>query len=670
MNVALASCNIAAPFPLIEFFNMFKPRCLVDSTYPTFCPARFYCTSPSNYAMCEDGYYCKSGSVVPVKCGPGASCPAGSTVPGGDSNSLSNLLWFIFVVFIIFKCHDCLGKAAKTVEQREMQDLLSSLNEDGPGIFENNEINASNDPAEDTFKIQFKNLRFQLPNGPVILQGISGVLAPGTLTAIMGASGAGKTTLMNIITGKLIKTGGTIALSGVVCSSLRSHRRRLSFVPQEDVMHRQLTVLQNVQFAAELQLPPNMHYLDKLRRVHSVLGKLQLEHARHTIIGDDLVRGISGGQRKRVNIALELVGNRPILFLDEPTTGLDSVTATDLAITLGKIAKSCKMTVTAVLHSPGIRAYAAFTHLILLQTGGTEVYVGEARLCEKYLSSIGFNLPLDDSEPFPDFLMECLAGVHHPVGTSNWDHMTGFGKVGDEMPIFAPDMCEGQQHHKGTALPSFWFQFSLCLQRATCQQYTSFGGVLGATILSNYMFGLLLGNLGGGSDGLILLGPFPDDICEMQHPDIIPVCKGLQANGYLGAFSDAAFIYMAANSAVATCTFGAEIAIYWRECSIGLNTNAYFWAKAVGDIPKCFISALSTYLGVRPNFETQMKNSDFLTSFVMIISFSYATGYLVSFLIPFAKCNLVCVCWSMVMGSIFGGLAMKMSEGVIILLTL
>ncbi|MDA9173046.1 hypothetical protein N9O24_00520, partial [bacterium] len=132
---------------------------------------------------------------------------------------------------------------------------------------------------------------------------------------------------------------------------------------------------------------------------------------------------------------------------------------------------------------------------------------------------------------------------------------------------------------------------------------------------------------------------------------------------YVGAYADTAFVYMAANSAVATSTFGAEQIIYWRECSIGLRTDAYFWAKVLADVPKCFASALSAFYGVRPYFETPLETEDMILGMVMLYAFAYASGYLVSFLVPYGKSSLACVCCSMVFGSIFGGIFIKMSEG-------
>ncbi|EGB10033.1 hypothetical protein AURANDRAFT_23570, partial [Aureococcus anophagefferens] len=246
-----------------------------------------------------------------------------------------------------------------------------------------------------------------------IMRGVSGRFDPCTSTAIMGASGAGKTTLMNLVVGKVKKTKGTIRVNGEVVESLQRWKSRLGFVPQEDIMHRRLTVLQNIAFSASLRLPTTMSEEDKALRVRDALKVLRLDQVRHSIIGDEMQRGVSGGQRKRVNVAIEIVADPSVLFLDEPTSGLDSVSSTELARMLGDIARRKRLTIAAVVHSPSPAAFAAFTDLILLQTGGTPVYVGKLPGCEPYLASIGFTYPRGEKngEPFADYMMGVVAGI-------------------------------------------------------------------------------------------------------------------------------------------------------------------------------------------------------------------------------------------------------------------
>ncbi|KAJ8606829.1 hypothetical protein CTAYLR_009173 [Chrysophaeum taylorii] len=440
--------------------------CLENSALPIFCPKKYYCRTPKKYKKCKHGHYCKEGSVYGTKCSL-SSCPSGSSAPEGSGQGTIVFIAFTLVVFVIFKLYERHADIKARREYQEMdaylEDLVAHTSSTTAAAAAANPMTMSSaavvveeeggEPSAATtggggggknstiheFVIEFKDVCYTLPNGVAIMKNASGQLAPRTSTAIMGASGAGKTTIMNLITGKAKKTSGQIFVNGEECESLAPWKSKVGFVPQDDIMHRRLTVLQNVTFSAELRLPASMPAATKTDKVRATLATLKLDHVRHSIIGDERKRGVSGGQRKRVNVALEIVADPSVLFLDEPTSGLDSVSATELAKMLGSIALSSGMTLAAVIHSPGPAAFKAFTHLLLLQTGGTVVYAGERAGVEPYFSSLGFVFPNED-EPLADYLMGCIAGRIQPEIPANcdpvearilstWDHMTGFGDV-------------------------------------------------------------------------------------------------------------------------------------------------------------------------------------------------------------------------------------------------
>ena len=143
----------------------------------------------------------------------------------------------------------------------------------------------------------------------------------GKVTAIMGPSGAGKTTFLNLMSGKIDRTGGTLKVNGVETEWTR-FRNVIGFVPQEDIMLRELTVEENVTHSALMRLPTGWSHEKKLARVDEVLESLEIDHIRDYVVGDEKRRGISGGERKRVNIAMEMVTKPSLLCLDEPTSGL------------------------------------------------------------------------------------------------------------------------------------------------------------------------------------------------------------------------------------------------------------------------------------------------------------------------------------------------------------
>ncbi|EFW15880.1 ABC transporter [Coccidioides posadasii str. Silveira] len=227
---------------------------------------------------------------------------------------------------------------------------------------ENGKLMADHKPAA----LQFDNVSYYL-NGRQILSGIRGIARPGQVTAIMGASGAGKTTFLDILARKN-KRGtvqGEFYVNGEKVDD-SEYRSVVGFVDQEDTMLPTLTVHETILTSALLRLPKDMSNVVKEQRVFEVEKQLGIYHIKDQIIGSEggKGRGISGGEKKRVSIACELVTSPSILFLDEPTSGL-----------------------------PRSNIVALFDQLILLAKGKT-VYSGSFMGCQPYFDHIGYTCPL------------------------------------------------------------------------------------------------------------------------------------------------------------------------------------------------------------------------------------------------------------------------------------
>ncbi|KAK3028855.1 hypothetical protein RJ639_038540 [Escallonia herrerae] len=218
-----------------------------------------------------------------------------------------------------------------------------------------------------------------------ILHGITGSVSPGEVLALMGPSGGGKTTLLNLLSGKVKNNEGTITYNDQPYS--KSLKRRIGFVLQDDVVFPHLTVKETLTYAALLRLPSTLSKEEKKERAMHVIGELGLERCQNTIIGGPLVRGVSGGERKRVCIGNEILLNPSLLFLDEPTSGLDSTTALRIVQMLHNIAQAGK-TVVATIHQPSSRLFTKFDKLIILGKGSS-LYSGKASDAMPYFSSIG-----------------------------------------------------------------------------------------------------------------------------------------------------------------------------------------------------------------------------------------------------------------------------------------
>ncbi|RWW39452.1 hypothetical protein BHE74_00055221 [Ensete ventricosum] len=203
-----------------------------------------------------------------------------------------------------------------------------------------------------------------------ILQGITGSAKPGELLALMGPSGSGKTTLLSLLSGR---TANKVVQGSITYNDepyAKSLNSRIGFVTQDDVLFAHLTVRETLTYAALLRLPRAMTRRQKEERAMNVIYELGLERCQDTIIGGSFVRGVSGGERKRVCIGNEIIMNPSLLFLDEPTSGLDSTTALRTIQVLNDIAESGKTVVTTI-HQPSSRLFHRFDKLILLG-GGTE----------------------------------------------------------------------------------------------------------------------------------------------------------------------------------------------------------------------------------------------------------------------------------------------------------
>jgi ABC-type branched-subunit amino acid transport system ATPase component len=183
----------------------------------------------------------------------------------------------------------------------------------------------------------------------------------------------------------------------------------LGYVPQDDVMMRDLTVEENIVFAAQTRLPADWTADKRRAFAERVIRLLGLAHIRDVVVGDEVKRGISGGQRKRVNIGLELAANPQVLFLDEPTSGLDSAGCTAVCAALQNIA-GIGVTVALVLHQPRYEIFSSFDDLLLLGPGGRPVYVGPAADALGYMESVMDGLVRPAFVNPADWILDCVSG--------------------------------------------------------------------------------------------------------------------------------------------------------------------------------------------------------------------------------------------------------------------
>ncbi|TKY59484.1 ABC transporter G family member 11 [Spatholobus suberectus] len=227
-----------------------------------------------------------------------------------------------------------------------------------------------------------------------ILQGLTGYAKPGQLLAIMGPSGCGKSTLLDALAGRLssnTRQTGEILINGKKQALAYGAS---AYVTQDDTLLTTLTVGEAVHYSAQLQLPDTMSKKEKKERAEFTIREMGLQDAINTRIGGWGVKGISGGQKRRVSICIEILTRPGLLFLDEPTSGLDSAASYYVMKTIATLDKrdDIHRTVIASIHQPSSEVFQLFHNLCLLSSGRT-VYFGPASAASEFFASNGFPCP-------------------------------------------------------------------------------------------------------------------------------------------------------------------------------------------------------------------------------------------------------------------------------------
>ncbi|KJA19756.1 hypothetical protein HYPSUDRAFT_44037 [Hypholoma sublateritium FD-334 SS-4] len=251
--------------------------------------------------------------------------------------------------------------------------------------------------------LYFSNITYSL-GGRTILDNISGCVKPGQIMAIMGASGAGKSTFLDILARKRKRgdVGGTTLVNGREVDDAE-FKKVVGYVDQEDTLMSTLTVYETILYSALLRLPREMSIEAKKFRTLETMNELGILGIKDMRIGDSGRRSISGGEKRRVSIACELVTSPSILFLDEPTSGLDAFNASNVVESLVALARTHNRTVVFTIHQPRSNIVALFDQFVVLAAGKL-VYSGQFSKCYDYFASIG--QPCPPGFNIADFLID------------------------------------------------------------------------------------------------------------------------------------------------------------------------------------------------------------------------------------------------------------------------
>jgi ABC transport system ATP-binding/permease protein len=233
--------------------------------------------------------------------------------------------------------------------------------------------------------LEVRDLSLRFKTGDVALDGISFAVTRGEMVCVMGASGSGKSTLLKAICGQGQPTTGAILLNGQsLYHNLEPLRGYVAYVPQDDAFDEHLTILENLDYAAAIR-SPHLSAKDRLRRIDSKLIELGLSERRDSVVGSSVKKYLSGGERKRLNIGLDMVSSADVYLFDEPTSGLSSKDSEHVVEIIRSLSHNKIVLVT--IHTPTSKIFQMFNKAVLLDKGGRLVFFGTPQETLQYFAA-------------------------------------------------------------------------------------------------------------------------------------------------------------------------------------------------------------------------------------------------------------------------------------------
>lgn len=325
----------------------------------------------------------------------------------------------------------------------------------------------------------------------VLLNNLSGNITGG-FTAIMGASGSGKSTLLNTLSYRMDRN---IKKSGFIYMNNREYthadfKSNAGYVMQKDILNPDLTVEETLYYNSKLRLPNTTTEEDINDRVNYVIHKMGLENTKNTIVGSPLKKGISGGECKRLCIAIELLNNPKLLFLDEPTSGLDAGTALSVCTYLKKLSQE-GINVVCTIHQPPQKVFSLFDNLILLDKGEI-IYMGLVSRLNEFYSFSGFPIP-NNINP-ADYMIDILTDTNTNNREKLLNKYNEIKSTNSRTTIIDEEAGIILYNRNDNQKISWNKQFKILFERSMKEQWRKRTGIM-IDIFNNIIIALLLGGV-------------------------------------------------------------------------------------------------------------------------------------------------------------------------------
>jgi ABC-type multidrug transport system ATPase subunit len=437
--------------------------------------------------------------------------------------------------------------------------------------------------------LSWNAINFQV-KGTKILTDCWGHVSSGQVCAIMGPSGAGKSSLLNVLAGRSapapgIHINGSVTVAGNPINPVK-FRENIAYVMQDDALMPTSTPLEALAFSASLRLPPSTSKEEIKTLVDKLIEDLGLSDCKDTMIGGALIKGISGGQRKRTSVGIELLTDPSLLFLDEPTSGLDSFSAYNLVKLLKQVALK-NAVVLCTIHQPSSEVFFLFDAVIFMKEGRI-FYQGPVDGIVSYFSKIGFQCP-QNYNPSDYIMFVCSTNESKELEARGafMANPRDANKVNQSDSDMVDD--EPNQELEVNIKAPFFRQVQLLSWREILnvgRDIPSLSGRFGVTILLNILFGLIFLNAGKQDDG---------DYTNFS--------------GHFGALTMVSISAMFGTAQPVMLGFPFERPMFMREYATGsYSATAYFCSKSAAELPlalvQSFVQWIISYfmIGFRGNF--------------------------------------------------------------------